>query len=347
MEDVPAIEAKAHGDWPELALGDDSLSAYLHEISRVPLLTAEEELRLGRAIHQAQAAIEKLELEAPTPDKQSALWDRVSRGREATSRMVEANLRLVVSVAKRYGNASVPFLDLIQEGNLGLLQAVEKFDYRMEYRFSTYATHWIRQAITRTIGEHSRTIRLPAHVAETINVLRRTSRHLQQRLHRDPTLDEIALEVGFPSPRERERLTACLEGSAPLPLGLSRRWHTARERVRVALTNMLEPLSLETPMGGDDAYTLGEVMPSTQLEEPADEALTHLMREALAEMIKELSEREQTVLRYHYGLGDSRAMTLEQIGVVMGVTRERVRQIEQKALSKLRNDSVLEDWSLS
>ena len=263
---------------------EDPVRMYLKEIGKVPLLTAEEEIELA---------------------KRMELGDQ-----EAKKRLAEANLRLVVSIAKRYVGRGMLFLDLIQEGNLGLIKAVEKFDYRKGYKFSTYATWWIRQAITRAIADQARTIRIPVHMVETINKLIRVSRQLLQELGREPTPEEIAAEMDMPV-----------------------------ERVREILKISQEPVSLETPIGEEEDSHLGDFIQDDIGPVPADAATFTLLKEQLEEVLGTLTEREQKVLILRFGLEDGRARTLEEVGKEFNVTRERIRQIEAKALRKLRHPS--------
>ncbi len=263
---------------------EDPVRMYLKEIGKVPLLTAEEEIELA---------------------KRMELGDQ-----EAKKRLAEANLRLVVSIAKRYVGRGMLFLDLIQEGNLGLIKAVEKFDYRKGYKFSTYATWWIRQAITRAIADQARTIRIPVHMVETINKLIRVSRQLLQELGREPTPEEIAEEMNMPV-----------------------------ERVREILKISQEPVSLETPIGEEEDSHLGDFIQDDNVPVPADAAAFTLLKEQLVEVLSTLTDREQKVLRLRFGLDDGRARTLEEVGKEFNVTRERIRQIEAKALRKLRHPS--------
>ena len=263
---------------------EDPVRMYLKEIGKVPLLSAEEEIELAK----------KMEL----------------GDEEAKKRLAEANLRLVVSIAKRYVGRGMLFLDLIQEGNLGLIKAVEKFDYRKGYKFSTYATWWIRQAITRAIADQARTIRVPVHMVETINKLIRVSRQLLQELGREPTPEEIAEEMDMPV-----------------------------ERVREILKISQEPVSLETPIGEEEDSHLGDFIQDDNVPVPADAAAFTLLKEQLVEVLGTLTEREQKVLRLRFGLDDGRARTLEEVGKEFSVTRERIRQIEAKALRKLRHPS--------
>ena len=263
---------------------EDPVRMYLKEIGKVPLLSAEEEVELA---------------------KRMELGDQ-----EAKKRLAEANLRLVVSIAKRYVGRGMLFLDLIQEGNLGLIKAVEKFDYRKGYKFSTYATWWIRQAITRAIADQARTIRIPVHMVETINKLIRVSRQLLQELGREPTPEEIAAEMNMPV-----------------------------ERVREILKISQEPVSLETPIGEEEDSHLGDFIQDDNVPVPADAAAFTLLKEQLEEVLGTLTEREQKVLTLRFGLEDGRARTLEEVGKEFNVTRERIRQIEAKALRKLRHPS--------
>ena len=269
---------------PEGVGVEDPVRMYLKEIGKVPLLTAEEEIELAQ---------------------------RMEKGDErAKKRLAEANLRLVVSIAKRYVGRGMLFLDLIQEGNLGLIKAVEKFDYRKGYKFSTYATWWIRQAITRAIADQARTIRIPVHMVETINKLIRVSRQLLQELGREPTPEEIAEEMDL-----------------------------SVDRVREILKISQEPVSLETPIGKEEDSHLGDFIQDDNVPVPADAAAFTMLREQLEEVLSTLTEREQKVLRLRFGLDDGRARTLEEVGKEFKVTRERIRQIEAKALRKLRHPS--------
>ncbi len=263
---------------------NDPVRMYLKEIGRVALLSAEEEIELAKRIEQGD--------------------------QEAKSRLAEANLRLVVSIAKRYVGRGMLFLDLIQEGNMGLLKAVEKFDYRKGFKFSTYATWWIRQAITRAIADQARTIRIPVHMVETINKLIRVSRQLLQELGREPTPEEIAAEMNL-----------------------------STEKVREIMKIAQDPVSLETPIGEEDDSHLGDFIPDDEAQAPADAAAYELLKEQLKDVLDTLSEREENVLRLRFGLDDGRTRTLEEVGKVFGVTRERIRQIEAKALRKLRHPS--------
>lgn len=284
-EDLETIELdKIDLSVPDGISIDDPVRMYLKEIGKVPLLSAEEEIELAKRMELGDA--------------------------EAKKRLAEANLRLVVSIAKRYVGRGMLFLDLIQEGNLGLIKAVEKFDYRKGYKFSTYATWWIRQAITRAIADQARTIRIPVHMVETINKLIRVSRQLLQELGREPTPEEISKEMDMPV-----------------------------ERVREILKISQEPVSLETPIGEEEDSHLGDFIQDDNVPVPADAATFTLLKEQLDEVLGTLTEREQKVLILRFGLEDGRARTLEEVGKEFNVTRERIRQIEAKALRKLRHPS--------
>ncbi|NLM72864.1 MAG: RNA polymerase sigma factor RpoD [Clostridiaceae bacterium] len=269
---------------PEGVSIDDPVRMYLKEIGKVPLLTSEEEIELAKRMEQGDELAKK--------------------------RLAEANLRLVVSIAKRYVGRGMLFLDLIQEGNLGLIKAVEKFDFRKGFKFSTYATWWIRQAITRAIADQARTIRIPVHMVETINKLIRVSRQLLQELGRDPTPEEIAKEMGL-----------------------------SEEKVRDIMKISQEPVSLETPIGEEEDSHLGDFIPDDEAPAPAESAAFTLLKEQLIDVLDTLTPREEKVLRLRFGLDDGRARTLEEVGREFNVTRERIRQIEAKALRKLRHPS--------
>lgn len=288
LDDTAVEEASADTDLdlsvPEGVSIDDPVRMYLKEIGKVPLLTAEEEIELAKRMEQGDE--------------------------EAKRKLAEANLRLVVSIAKRYVGRGMLFLDLIQEGNLGLIKAVEKFDYRKGYKFSTYATWWIRQAITRAIADQARTIRIPVHMVETINKLVRVSRQLLQELGRDPLPEEIAEEMGI-----------------------------SVEKVREVMKIAQEPVSLETPIGEEEDSHLGDFIEDQDAPSPVDAASFTLLKEQLEEVLETLTPREKKVLRLRFGIDDGRARTLEEVGQIFGVTRERIRQIEAKALRKLRHPS--------
>jgi len=301
---------------------EDPVRMYLKEIGKVPLLSAEEEIELAKNMEAGAVAKEKIAIlksreENATEEELAEIKEEIKNlqkdldaGDEAKKRLAEANLRLVVSIAKRYVGRGMLFLDLIQEGNLGLIKAVEKFDYRKGYKFSTYATWWIRQAITRAIADQARTIRIPVHMVETINKLIRVSRQLLQELGREPTPEEIAAEMNMPV-----------------------------ERVREILKISQEPVSLETPIGEEEDSHLGDFIQDDNVPVPADAAAFTLLKEQLEEVLGTLTEREQKVLTLRFGLEDGRARTLEEVGKEFNVTRERIRQIEAKALRKLRHPS--------
>ena len=297
---------------PEGTNIEDPVRMYLKEIGKVPLLNAEEEIELAQKMEAGEMAKSQLEEAGDDLDDEAKkeLQKLVDQGDYAKKKLAEANLRLVVSIAKRYVGRGMLFLDLIQEGNLGLIKAVEKFDYRKGYKFSTYATWWIRQAITRAIADQARTIRIPVHMVETINKLIRVSRQLLQELGREPTPEEIAEEMDIPV-----------------------------ERVREILKISQEPVSLETPIGEEEDSHLGDFIQDENVPVPADAAAFTLLKEQLVEVLSTLTEREQKVLRLRFGLDDGRARTLEEVGKVFNVTRERIRQIEAKALRKLRHPS--------
>lgn len=307
---------------PEGVSVEDPVRMYLKEIGKVPLLTADEEIELAQNMEDGAVATEKInvlkgrldgaseEEKAEIKEEIKTLQRDVDKGADAKKRLAEANLRLVVSIAKRYVGRGMLFLDLIQEGNLGLIKAVEKFDYKKGYKFSTYATWWIRQAITRAIADQARTIRIPVHMVETINKLIRVSRQLLQELGREPSPEEIAKEMNMPV-----------------------------ERVREILKISQEPVSLETPIGEEEDSHLGDFIKDDNVPVPADAAAFTLLKEQLEEVLGTLTEREQKVLTLRFGLEDGRARTLEEVGKEFNVTRERIRQIEAKALRKLRHPS--------
>ena len=302
---------------------EDPVRMYLKEIGKVPLLSAEEEINLAQRMEAGNVATEKIQLlkvrmeetedeaeKAEIQEEVKAMQKDIDLGSDAKKRLAEANLRLVVSIAKRYVGRGMLFLDLIQEGNLGLIKAVEKFDYRKGYKFSTYATWWIRQAITRAIADQARTIRISVHMVETINKLIRVRRQLLQELGREPSPEEIAAEMNMPV-----------------------------DRVREILKISQEPVSLETPIGEEEDSHLGDFIKDDNVPVPADAAAFTLLKEQLEEVLGTLTEREQKVLTLRFGLEDGRARTLEEVGKEFNVTRERIRQIEAKALRKLRHPS--------
>jgi len=307
----PADETEKEETIPAGLALDDPVRMYLKEIGRVPLLSMEDERRLAMSIE----AGEKEALKNGTADNRVVL-----EGEDSKRKLTEANLRLVVSIAKKYVGRGMLFLDLIQEGNLGLIRAVEKFDYRKGYKFSTYATWWIRQAITRALADQARTIRIPVHMVETINRLIKISRQLLQELGRDPTVEEIANEMGL-----------------------------TPEKVREVIKISQEPISLETPIGEEEDSHLGDFIEDQEAVAPAEAASVMLLKEKMQDVLKNLTERERKVLVLRFGLEDGHQRTLEEVGQEFGVTRERIRQIEAKALRKLRHPSrgkALKDyWS--
>jgi RNA polymerase primary sigma factor len=323
--------------WGELSMSGDPVRMYLHEIGRTALLTAAEEVTLATAISDAKKATEALEAEDLDNTTRDELLLVCQRGAAAEQRLAKANLRLVVSVAKRYVGRGMSFLDLIQEGNIGLLRAVDKFDATLGYKFSTYATWWIRQAISRAIADQARTIRIPVHMVESINRQIRIQRRLVQELGREPTPEEIALEMDFLEPDDRQAIEEALALGQTLDPGLNRRWQVAAAKVRRIMRIAQEPMSLETPVGTEENSSLGDFIEDDSLPGPADQASRHLLKEQMSEILQGLSQREREVLEMRFGLNDGMARTLEEVGQKFGVTRERIRQIEAKALRKLRH----------
>lgn len=291
---------------------DDHVKMYLKEIGKVNLLTPEEELSLAKRMADGETAKEQLEEigEDIDEDTKKQIDLLIADGEKAKKSLAEANLRLVVSIAKRYVGRGMLFLDLIQEGNLGLIKAVDKFDYTKGYKFSTYATWWIRQAITRAIADQARTIRIPVHMVETINKLVRVSRQLVQELGREPTPEELAKELNMPV-----------------------------DKVREISKISQEPVSLETPIGEEEDSHLGDFIPDDEAPAPAEAASLMLLKEQLNDVLSTLTDREAKVLKLRFGLEDGRSRTLEEVGKEFDVTRERIRQIEAKALRKLRHPS--------
>ncbi len=299
---------------------DDPVRMYLKEIGKVPLLTPDEEVELAQAMSAGNEAAEKLaelrrqrdsgEAVTVTAEEEAAWKKDYKRGERAKQKLAEANLRLVVSIAKRYVGRGMLFLDLIQEGNLGLIKAVEKFDCTKGFKFSTYATWWIRQAITRAIADQARTIRIPVHMVETINKVIRVSRQLLQELGHDPSPNEIAAEMNMPV-----------------------------DKVREILKIAQEPVSLETPIGEEEDSHLGDFIPDEGASEPSEAASFTLLKEQLMDVLSTLTPREEKVLKLRFGIEDGRTRTLEEVGKEFNVTRERIRQIEAKALRKLRHPS--------
>jgi RNA polymerase primary sigma factor len=321
----------------EPALLDDPVRMYLREIGRVPLLDAEEEVRLAQAVQRGQEAGNRL-LQGKLDSRTRRGFEEVVRQGEVAQRhMAEANLRLVVSVAKRYIGRGLSLLDLIQEGNIGLLHAVDKFDPSKGYKFSTYATWWIRQAVSRAIADQSRTIRLPAHMVGTINRLLKTSRALTQELGREPTVEEIAIKMDMLTPDEVTAIEEARTDEEPLDAGLSRRLKVAESKVRDIMRMVQEPMSLEMPVGTEESSELGDFIEDETVAGPVDETLQNLLREQMTDILDSLSPRERHVLRLRFGLDDGQSHTLEEVGRKFGLTRERVRQIEARALRKLRH----------
>ena len=309
--DREEMEARAEAMAGNRLTTNDPVRQYLHEIGRVDLLSLEEEISLARRIEEGEAAIARLEEEEDDlePRTKRSLQRVVEDGDMARQHLIEANLRLVVSIAKKYTGRGLSFLDLIQEGNQGLIRAVEKFEYRRRYKFSTYATWWIRQAINRAIADQARTIRIPVHMVETINKLTRTARQLQQELSREPAYEEIADAMG-PG------------------------WNA--EKVEEVFKVSQEPVSLETPIGDEKDSFYGDFIPDDNVESPVEQASKTLLSEELDKALDKLTERESMVLKLRKGLVDGREHTLEEVGAHFGVTRERIRQIENKALRKLK-----------
>ncbi len=333
-DDDAAVEALLDAD-----TSNDPVRMYLREIGRVSLLSTEEEIRLSRAIQEGFQATARLagESNALTPQERQASILKEMQGEIAQRRLAEANLRLVVSVAKRYLGRGLNLLDLIQEGNLGLLRAVEKFDYSKGFKFSTYATWWIRQAISRAIADQARTIRIPVHMVESINRVTRTMRQLQQEKGRDPTPDEIAVVMDLVSETDRRSWEEAQANGTKLAPDVSRRIRRAAEKVRQLMRVSQEPMSLETPVGSEDNSVLVDFIADDSMASPVEETNRELLREQMREILKQLSDRERDVLMLRFGLADGESRTLEEVGARFGVTRERIRQIESKALRKLRH----------
>lgn len=324
-------------EWGDPTFSSDPVRMYLHEIGRTALLSGEEEITLANAIAAGVKAAAELQRDDLDPETRDVLTLTRQRGRSAEQRLAQANLRLVVSVAKRYVGRGMSFLDLIQEGNIGLLRAVDKFDPTLGYKFSTYATWWIRQAISRAIADQARTIRIPVHMVESINRQIRVQRRLMQELGRDPTPEEIALEMDYLAPEDRELIETTQAAGQPLETMLARRLQIAAAKVRRVMRISQEPMSLETPVGTEENSSLGDFIEDDSLPGPADQASRHLLKEQMDEILRGLSERERRVLEMRFGLKDGNARTLEEVGQEFGVTRERIRQIEAKALRKLRH----------
>ncbi len=308
---IDADEFELEADVPidEEALGiDDPVRVYLREIGRVRLLTAQEETQLAQRVERGDQSCERLHRGTFTSTERSLLQQWRCDGEIARERLIQANLRLVVSIAKKYLGHGMSLLDLIQEGNIGLMRATQKFDYHRGFKFSTYATWWIRQAITRAIADQSRTIRLPVHIGDTINRIKRTSNELQQRLGREATTEEIAATLEIPV-----------------------------AKVRRALDASRQTVSLESPVGTEGDAVLGDFIEDEHNAPPIENATANILREQLEEALQKLPERERKIIQLRYGLTDGRYRTLEEVGREFGITRERIRQIEAKALRKLRH----------
>ena len=290
---------------------DDTIGLYLKEVSRVPLLTADEEVELAQRIEKGRISREELARVNVTPERRMELRKNIEDSWQARDHLITANSRLVISVAKKYMGRGVPFLDLIQEGNIGLIRATKKFDYRRGHKFSTYATWWIRQAVTRAIADQGRTIRVPVHMGDQINKLLRFQHQLTQKLGRDPSVEELAKELEVPVKK-------------------------VENMIQVAR----RPLSLETPTDDEEDSVLGDFIEDDEAPAPYDSATYNLLKEHLQEILNDLPPREVRILQLRYGLLDGQAYTLEEVGNKMGVTRERVRQIEAQALSRLRHPSI-------
>jgi RNA polymerase primary sigma factor len=329
VEDAPAIEAPENelvaveeseaGPGPEPGLDDylaaiditDNIGLYLKEVSQVPLLTVKEEVDLAQRIEHGRTAREELARGQVIPGRRSELYKSIEDGWFARDHLITANSRLVISIAKKYMGRGVPFLDLIQEGNIGLMRSTKKFDYHRGYKFSTYATWWIRQAVTRAIADQGRTIRVPVHMGDHINKLYRIQHQLTQRLGREPNVEEMAEVLGVP-PQKVEKI-----------------FQVARR-----------PLSLELPIGDEEDSVLGDFIEDDQITPPDEAATFNLLRDNLREVLNGLPPREMRILQLRYGLLDGQAYTLEEVGRKVGVTRERVRQIETQALNRLRHPSI-------
>ncbi|MBM3129892.1 MAG: RNA polymerase sigma factor RpoD [Chloroflexi bacterium] len=318
-------------------VSSDPVRMYLREIGRVPLLTSGDEARLSEAVQKGELAQQALQRARVGNQARQRYKAALAAAEIARKKLAEANLRLVVSVAKRYIGRGMSLLDLIQEGNIGLLRAVERFDQSKGFKFSTYATWWIRQAITRAIADQARTIRIPVHMVETINRLIRTSRRLTQELGREPTSDEIALEMEILPVEERRAILEAQARGDPVDPILERHLKRAALKVRRIMKISQEPMSLETPIGQEDNSSLGDFIEDESVLGPADQASRQLLKEQMHDVLDGLGERERKVLELRFGLKDGQARTLEEVGQEFRVTRERIRQIEAKALRKLRH----------
>jgi RNA polymerase primary sigma factor len=338
-EDLLSPDEAAERERVESEPISDPVRMYLREIGRVDLLDAAGERRLAKAIEAGVEAQDLLEKDGGSlsPRELQTARLKVMKGRISQQQLTNANLRLVVSVAKRFLGRGMSLLDLIQEGNLGLLRAVEKFDYKKGYKFSTYATWWIRQAISRAIADQARTIRIPVHMVESINRLARSMRQLQQELGRDPTPEEIAVVMDFLSDGDRREVEESQNEGLELSSDVRRRLKRAAEKVRQIMQVSQEPMSLETPVGSEDNSVLVDFIADDSLAGPVEETNRELLREQMKSTLATLTPREREVLSLRFGLHDGETHTLEEVGEKFGVTRERIRQIEAKALRKLRH----------
>ncbi len=327
-------------DLGSVELTNDPVRMYLREIGQVNLLSAQDEVSLAKRIKRgldARKKLDNLNGKADDEEEVAKLKKADIDGRIAKRCLAEANLRLVVSVAKRYIGRGMNFLDLIQEGNIGLLRAVEKFDHRRGYKFSTYATWWIRQAISRAIADQARTIRIPVHMVETINKLARVQRRLLQEYGREPSAKEIAVEMEMLTDEDVQAIEQSATEKKTLDPSVERRWRRAATKVRRIMRIAQEPMSLETPIGTEENSYLGDFIEDESVTGPVDAASKQLLKEQLNEILSQLSDRERKVLEMRFGLTDGQGRTLEEVGSEFGVTRERIRQIEAKALRKLRH----------
>ncbi|RIK40488.1 MAG: RNA polymerase sigma factor RpoD [Chloroflexi bacterium] len=352
---------KLIADVAETGTSLDPVRMYLRDIGRDPLLTADEELELAQRIEAGSRALAEFEKRtgihfAPgentvarfkhalneidrlgDPELISEMEEKLLDGKIAHQRLAQSNLRLVVSVAKRYIGRGLNFLDLIQEGNLGLLRAVDKFDHKLGFKFSTYATWWIRQAISRAIADQARTIRIPVHMVETINRQTRVQRNLQQELGREPSFEEIALEMDFLEPDDANRVRRAMRTGTELEPDVRRRMERAAAKVQKIQRLSQDPLSLNTPVGTEENSSLGDFIEDDSIPAPENSATIRLLQEQMGEILDQLGDREREVLVMRFGLKDGITRTLEDVGKQFNVTRERVRQIEAKALRKLRH----------